>query len=77
MLKRKKLTNLSKTDLAELIKRVELINQHILIAQALEAQKNVWINQQLKDLGLDLDKRYNINFKDGRIKEAKDEPKKN
>ena len=74
MLKRKKL---AKTDLAELIKRAELVNQHILIAQALEAQKNVWINQQLKDLGLDLGKKYNINFKDGKIKEAKDEPKKN
>jgi len=74
MLKRKKL---AKTDLAELIKRAELVNQHILIAQALEVQKNVWINQQLKDLGLDLSKKYNINFKDGMVKEVKDEPKKN
>ncbi len=67
---------LAKIDLSELIKRAELINQHVLIARALEMQKNMWINERLKNLGFDLGKRYEINFKNGEIKEKKDEPKK-
>ena len=66
----KKLTNLSKEDLAELIKRAELINQNILIAQALELQKNIWLNGCLKKLGLNLEKKYQIDFKNGEIKEV-------
>lgn len=76
MFNRKKLTNLSKDDLAELIKRVELINQYLLVAQSLELQKRVWLNECLKKLGLDLNKRYEIDYKNGAIKEAK-EPTKN
>lgn len=73
--KNKKLTNLSKEDLAELIKRSELINQNLLIAQALELQKRIWLQECFKRLGLNPELRYQIDFKDGAVTEAKkDEP---
>jgi len=74
--KKKKLTNLAKEDLAELIKRTELINQELLIAQALELQKRVWLQGCFQKLGLDLNKKFEIDFKDGAITEVK-EPEKN
>lgn len=67
---------LSKEDLEELRKRVELINQHILIAQALETQKQIFIQNLLSKYGLDLNKRYNIDLKSGKIKVVKEEEKK-
>lgn len=67
---------LEKKDLIELIKRTELINQYVLIAQALELQKNVWLNGKLQKLGMDLAKQYEINFKNGEVKKVK-EPIKN
>ena len=73
MFNKKKLTNLSKDDLAELTKRIQLINEHILIAQALDLQKRFWLNSCLEKLGLDIKKQYSIDFKDGAITEA--EPK--
>jgi len=66
---------LSKEDLEELRKRTELINQHILISQALEMQKQIFIRNILPKYGLDLNKNYNIDLKNGRIKEAKESPK--
>jgi len=71
----KKLTNLSKVDLAELIKRKELVNQHILIAQALELQTIIWLNECYKKLGLNPQLTYSIDPKNGAITEVK-EPKK-
>ena len=72
----KKLTNLTKEDLAELIKRVELINQYSLVAQALELQRRVWLNGCLQKLGLGSEKKYSIDLKNGAITESK-EPIKN
>lgn len=73
---KKKLTNLSKDDLAELIKRTELINQHILIAQALELQKRLWLSEQFKKLGLNSEEKYEIDFSTGAITETKKPIKK-
>ena len=65
---------LSKEDLEELRKRTELINQHILISQALEMQKQIFIRNILPKYGLDLNKNYNIDLKTGQIKKAKEKP---
>ena len=62
---------LSKEDLEELRKRAELINQHILISQALEMQKQIFIRNLLPKYGLDLNKNWNINLKNGQIIEIK------
>lgn len=65
---------LSKEDLEELRKRTELINEHILIAQALEIQKQIFMNNILPKYQCDLNKKYNIDLKNGRIKEIKEKP---
>ena len=68
MFNQKKLT---KEDLEELRKRVELINQHILISQALEMQKQIFVRNLLSKYRLDLNKNYKIDFKTGQIQEEK------
>jgi len=60
--------------LTELVKRVELINEHILISQALELQRRIWLQERFKELDIDIDKKYEINFKTGEIKKT-NEPK--
>ena len=71
MFNQKKLT---KEDLEELRKRVELINQHILISQALEMQKQIFIKNLLPKYKCDMNKNYNINLRNGQIKEVKEKP---
>ena len=71
MFNQKKLT---KEDLEELRKRTELINQHILISQALKMQKQIFIRNLLPKYKCDLNKNYNINLRNGRIKEMKIKP---
>ena len=65
---------LKKEDLEELRKRTELINQHILISQALEMQKQIFIRNILPKYKCDMNKNYNINLRNGRIKEMKIKP---
>ena len=65
---------LKKEDLEELRKRTELINQYILIAQALEMQKQIFIKNLLPKYGCDMNKNYNINLRNGQIKEVKIKP---
>ena len=65
---------LKKEDLEELRKRTELINQYILVAQALEMQKQIFIRNLLLKYRLDANKNYNINLKNGKITEAKEKP---
>ena len=65
---------LSKEDLEELKKRVELINQHILISQALEMQKQIFIRNLLPKYNCDMNKNYNIDLRSGQIKEVKIKP---
>ena len=65
---------LSKEDLEELRKRTELINQHILISQALKMQKQIFIRNLLPKYNCDLNKNYNIDLRSGQIKEVKEKP---
>ena len=65
---------LSKEDLEELRKRTELINQYILVAQALEIQKQIFIKNLLPKYKCDMNKNYNINLRSGQIKEIKIKP---
>ena len=65
---------LSKEDLEELKKRTELINSFIFVSQSLEIQKQIYIRNILPKYGLDGNKNYNINLKDGKITEAKEKP---
>ena len=62
---------LKKEDLEELRKRTELINQYILIAQALEMQKQIFIRNLLPKYNCDLNKNYNIDLRNGQIKKIK------
>lgn len=65
---------LDKTDLEELRKREELINQHILITQALQVQKQSFILSRFSKYGLDITKEYNIDLKNGKVTESKSKP---
>jgi hypothetical protein len=65
---------LSNEDLEELRKRTELANQHILIAQALELQKQIYIKNLLPKYRCDMNKNYNIDLRSGQIKEVKEKP---
>ena len=65
---------LSNEDLEELKKRVELINQHILISQALEMQKQIFVRNLLPKYKCDMNKNYNIDLRSGQIKEVKEKP---
>lgn len=71
-----KKTKLDQEDLEELRKRTELINQHILISQALEAQKQQFLMSRFSKYGLDITKQYDIELKTGRVTEAKTPQKK-
>ena len=62
-------------DLEEVKKRIELINSHKLIISALEMQKDIFLRQVLPKYGCDMNKKYDLNFDTGRIKEIKIEKK--
>jgi len=62
---------LDKTDLEELRKRTELINQYILISQALETQKQQFLLSRFSKYGMDITREYDIDLKIGKITEAK------
>ena len=64
---------LKKEDLEELRKRTELINQYILVAQALEIQKQIFIKNLLPKYNCDLSRNYNINLKNGKITEIQNQ----
>lgn len=62
---------LAKEDLAELREKDKLVKQHIAIAQALEAQKNVWLVSLFSKYRLDGNKEWKFNLVTGEITEAK------
>lgn len=62
---------LKQEDLEELKKRAELINQHTLIAEALEIQKRIYISNLLPKYRCDMNKNYSIDLKTGKIKRIK------
>jgi hypothetical protein len=61
---------LDKTDLEEIRKRQEMINQHTLIAQALETQKQTFIIGRFHKYGLDPAREYSFDLKTGKITES-------
>ena len=67
---------LNREDLAELRKRQEQVNQYVLVVQSLTMAKNAWLARKFPAYGLDQTKQYNIDFKSGKIKEVKNEPKR-
>lgn len=67
---------LKQEDLEELRKRVDLINQHILIEQALEMQKQIYIKNLLPKYGLDMNKNYELDLRIGKIRIVKSIKKK-
>jgi len=58
-------------DLNELQKRNALINQYVLIAQALELQKRVWLNGVIEKMGFDTRKSWEVDGKNGKITELR------
>jgi hypothetical protein len=70
-----KIKKLNRADLEEIRKREELVNQHRLTAQALEHQKQQYIQQLFPKYGLDPARQYNIDLKTGRVSEAISRPK--
>jgi len=67
---------LKQEDLEELRKRTDLINQYILVANALEVQKQVYIRGILPKYGMDMNKNYEIDLKTGQITKVKEEKPK-
>ena len=58
-------------DLVEIKKREELINQHILIAQALQNEMRGFLGSKMSKYGLDSQKNWSFNTKNGTIEEVK------
>jgi len=58
-------------ELSELRKRQELINSHLIIANALKNDLQAWINQKLKEQGFEEGKLWTIEMSNGRVTEAK------
>lgn len=62
---------LAKEDLVELRAKVQLIKQHQAIVQALEMQKSAWLVSLFSKYGLDGNKEWSFDLKNGEIEEAK------
>ena len=58
-------------ELSELRKRQELINQHLIIANALKNDLQAWINERLKTYGFEEGKLWTIEMSNGRVTEVK------
>lgn len=56
-------------DLKDIKKRMELRDQHILIAQALDRELQGFLNSKMTKYGLDGNKNWNFDVKSGTIKE--------
>lgn len=66
---------LKEEDIAELKRRVRLINDYALIIQALELQNKVYTKNLMPKYGLDMNKNYEADLVTGKIVEAKPKPK--
>lgn len=62
---------LNKKDLEELRKRNEWENYHLLIIEALKLQTQIYVQKLLPKYGLDMNKNYEMDLKNGVIKESK------
>ena len=67
---------LNKNDLEEVRKRVELVNQHLLIAKALNNDNQRFITGLLPKYQCDMNKKYTIDLKTGTIVLDKNKEKK-
>ncbi len=63
----KQFKKLNRDEINELIKRMEQINSFVLVVQGLQMQKSIWLNNKIKEKGLDQTKNYNIDFKSGAL----------
>ena len=59
---------LNKQKKEELIEKNKIINQYIRVLNALEMERNLWLNKTLKEMGLDTSKRAYKVSPDGKIK---------
>lgn len=66
----KKRKQIEEEDLIEIRKREELINQHILIVQALQNEMRGFLGSKMSKYGLDGQKNWIFDTKSGTIKEA-------
>ena len=62
---------LNKNDLEELRKRSEMVNQYLLVVKALQLQTEVYMKNLLPKYGADMNKNYEVDLKNGLIKEKK------
>lgn len=67
----KKRRKIEDDDLIEIKKREELINQHVLIAQALQNEMRGFLGSKMSKYGLDSQKDWSFDTKSGTIKEIK------
>lgn len=67
----KKRKRIEEEDLIEIKKREELMNQHILIVQALQNELRGFLGSKLSKYGLDSQKDWTFDTKSGTIKEVK------
>ena len=67
----KKRKKIEEEDLIEIKKREELMNQHVLIVQALENELRGFLGSKLSKYGLDSQKDWRFDTKSGTIKEVK------
>ena len=70
----KKRKKIEEEDLVEIKKREELINQHVLIAQALQNEMRGFLGSKMSKYGLDSQKDWSFDTKSGTIKEVKRPP---
>jgi len=58
-------------EIEELHKRQELVNSHLIIANALKNDLQAWINAKLKEQGFEEGKLWTIEMSNGKVTEAK------
>lgn len=61
----------NKNDLSELRSRQQMINQYALVAESLRNSLQTWISMKLKEYKCEENKKFNVNFKNGKISEVK------
>jgi len=62
---------LNKEDLEQLRERSKMINQYFLVVKALQLQTEVYMKNLLPKYGADMNKNYEVDLKNGIIKEKK------
>ena len=63
----KSFKKLNREKIEELKARERMVNEYLLTAQAIKLQKDLWLNNELKALGVDIEKQWNVDYKTGKI----------